>query len=99
MSALSKHAKKALAHYKDSEIAALVANKRLLDFKEALSKRNILSMDSPGTYSWIIHQTNKNLATLGAIPSFDELFANEALADLIDRMPKKELEQNASYTH
>ena len=99
MSALSKHAKKALVHYKDDEIATLVANKRLLDFKEALSKRNILSMDSPGTYSWIIHQTNKNLATLGAIPSFDELFANEALADLIDRMPKKELEQNASYTH
>ncbi|MEL7027378.1 MAG: glutamate synthase large subunit, partial [Pseudomonadota bacterium] len=85
MAALAKHAKKAIEGYDDRGLAALVAHKRLSDFKRALSLRNILSMDSPGTYAWILHQDAKNLAQLGEIPSFDELFAHHALPDVVAR--------------
>lgn len=85
MAALSKHAKSAVSDYDDPGLATLVANKRLNDFKRALSMRNILSMDSPGTYSWILHQNAKNRNALGTIPSFDELFAQNALPDLVAR--------------
>jgi glutamate synthase (NADPH/NADH) large chain len=85
MSALSKHAKAALADYGEADLAVLVSNKRLVDFKQALSLRNILSMDSPGTYAWILHQDRKNTNALGQIPSFDELFAQYALPDVMAR--------------
>ncbi|MEM6696281.1 MAG: glutamate synthase-related protein [Pseudomonadota bacterium] len=85
MAALSKHAKKAVEGYDDPGLATLVSNKRLSDFKRALSLRNILSMDSPGTYAWILHQDRKNRAALGDIPSFDALFAEHALPDVIAR--------------
>jgi len=84
-SALTKHARAAVADYDDPALAALVANKRLGDFKRALSLRNILSMDSPGTYAWILHQSAKNRAALGTIPSFDELFAKNALPEIVAR--------------
>ena len=83
MSALAKHAKEAISDYDDADLATLVSNKRLDDFKKALSMRNILSMDSPGTYSWIMHQDLKNQKALGQVPSFDELFSQKALPDLV----------------
>ena len=98
MLALSKHARKALENYDDYEIAAFIANKRLTDFKQALSQRNVLGMDSPGTYSWIIHQSKKNRISLGKIPSFDELFSAVAVTDLITRLPVEDLKQNATYS-
>ncbi|MCT4607819.1 MAG: glutamate synthase-related protein [Pelagimonas sp.] len=85
MSALAKHAKQAVSDYDDPGLATLVSNKRLRDFKQALSMRNILSMDSPGTYAWILHQDRKNRNALGEIPSFDELFAQNALPDVMAR--------------
>lgn len=86
MAALAKHAKAAVSDYDDAGLAVLVAHKRLDDFKRALALRNILSMDSPGTYAWIILQGAKNRAALGTIPSFDELFARNALPELAARM-------------
>ena len=85
MTALSKHARKAVDTYDDAGLATLVANKRLDDFKRALALRNILSMDSPGTYAWILHQNAKNRAALGEIPSFDALFAQNAVPDVASR--------------
>ena len=85
MAALSKHARKAVESYDDAGLATLVANKRLNDFKRALSLRNILSMDSPGTYAWILHQNAKNRAALGDIPSFDALFAEHAVPEVAAR--------------
>ena len=85
MAALAKHAKTAIDGYDDAELATLVAHKRLSDFKRALSLRNILSMDSPGTYAWILHQSAKNRAALGEIPSFDALFVEHAMPDVIAR--------------
>ncbi|MEM9061122.1 MAG: glutamate synthase-related protein [Pseudomonadota bacterium] len=85
MSGLAKHAKQAIDGYDEAGLATLVAHKRLMDFKRTLSMRNILSMDSPGTYSWILHQSAKNREALGTIPSFDQLFSQNALPDLVAR--------------
>jgi glutamate synthase (NADPH/NADH) large chain len=82
---LAKHAKDAINFYDDAGLATLVAEKRLTDFKRALSLRDILSMDSPGTYGWILHQNAKNRDALGNIPSFDELFAQNAIPDVVAR--------------
>ncbi|MEM7194321.1 MAG: glutamate synthase-related protein [Pseudomonadota bacterium] len=81
MTRLAKHGRVALGGYDDSGLAVLVANKRLGDFKEALTLRNARSIDSPGTYGWIIDQTRKNLERLGHLPSFAELFAGQALPE------------------
>ncbi|ADO44133.1 glutamate synthase-related protein [Ketogulonicigenium vulgare] len=83
MMALAKHARAAIGDYDDAQLASLVAHKRLADFKRALSLRNILSMDSPGTYAWVMHQNAKNRAALGEIPSFDALFAKNSLPDTL----------------
>lgn len=82
MQKLQRHARSAIEHYSDAELAALIAAKRLADYKTALSLRNIRSMDAPGTYGWILHQDAKNATVLGSIPAFDELFAKAALAEL-----------------
>ncbi|MFT4267168.1 MAG: glutamate synthase-related protein [Xenophilus sp.] len=82
MSKLQRHARTAIEQYGDEELAALVAAKRLADYKQALALRNIRSMDAPGTYGWILHQDARNAGVLGGMVSFDELFAKAALADL-----------------
>jgi glutamate synthase (NADPH/NADH) large chain len=40
-------------------------------------------MDSLATYGWILHQDRKNRDALGAIPSFEELFAFNALNEIL----------------
>jgi len=86
MAQLAKHAAVALSNYSDEELAALVANKRLEDFKRSLEMRNVLSMDSLGTYGWIIHQARRNEDVLGQIPSFETLFAQSALGPVSEKM-------------
>ncbi len=81
MSRLAKHAKNALSEYDEAALAALIANKRIADFKRALANRNILSMDSPATYGWILYQDRCNRKKLGTLPSFEELFAGQAVPE------------------
>ncbi len=83
MNALLRHARDAVADYGDEDLAIMVSDKRLADFKRALSLRNILSMDSPGTYGWILHQDQKNREQMGAIPSFEQLFAGRSLPERV----------------
>ena len=81
MTRLSKHARDVLSDYADSHLAALIAHKRVGDFKSALSRRDTRSMDSPATYSWVIEQDRKNRTLLGEIPSFEKLFAGRAIPE------------------
>ncbi|MEO0448231.1 MAG: glutamate synthase large subunit, partial [Verrucomicrobiota bacterium] len=85
MTALSKHAKEAISGYSDDQLAALVANKRITDFKRTLAMRVSSRMDRLGTYAWIDHQDRKNEAFLGKIPSFGELFAQCAFPAVLER--------------
>ncbi|MBN9671741.1 glutamate synthase-related protein [Roseibium aggregatum] len=80
---LQAYARTAVSEYGDEELAVLIADKRLRDYKTALARRNVLSMDSPGTYGWILHQNAKNREKVGKLPSFEELFARHSIADLM----------------
>lgn len=82
MQKIQKHAREALSSYAVEELAALVADKRLADYKAALSQRNVLSMDSPGVYGWILRQSALNHAALGKIPSYEELFARVSVRNV-----------------
>ena len=83
MNGLLKYAKKAILDYSSEELAVLIADKRLRDYKQALNLRNCLSMDSIGTYSWILRQDWKNQAELGEIPDFEELFSKSIITDTL----------------
>ena len=83
MNLLLRHSRQAIANYNDVELAAMIANKRLNDFTTALTLRNVLSMDSPATYGWIIHQQHKNHLALGHVPNFEEMFAFNTMNDLL----------------
>ena len=80
---LLKHSREAVARYQDKELAVMIANNRLNDFKKALSMRSVLSMDSLSTYGWIIYLTRKNRVAVNKVPNYEELFYNEILPDLI----------------
>lgn len=76
---LQKHAREAIDTFSDEDLAVLIANKRITDYKQALAQRNVLSTDSLGTYGWILHQDAKNLDKIGRLPSFEELFAHQVI--------------------
>ncbi|SNS92207.1 glutamate synthase-related protein [Rhodococcoides kyotonense] len=80
---LVQYAKDVLAGYEDEQLAALIGAKRVDDYKQALTARNVRSTDSPATYGWIMFQDAKNRGKLGSLPSFDELFAVRAVPDLV----------------
>ena len=80
---IQQHAKEAVSIYDDEQLAAMIASKRIGDFKETLSKRNMCSMESISTYGWIIHQSRKNLRILDQVPCFEELFAKKSLNNVM----------------
>lgn len=80
---LQKYAREAIDGFTDENLAVFIANKRIADYKSALSQRNVLSMDSPGTYGWILHQDAKNVERIGRLPSFEELFAAQTVPDVL----------------
>ncbi|MFD4571585.1 glutamate synthase-related protein [Streptomyces sp. NPDC058417] len=79
-----KYLRGTLDRFGDDELATLIAIKRLDDYKSALRLRNNLSVDAPGTYGWILHQTIKNAGRVRAA-RFDELLATAALDDIAGR--------------
>lgn len=80
---LQKYAREAIDGFSDEDLAVLIANKRITDYKVALTLRNVLSMDSPGTYGWILFQSAKNVEKIGRLPSFEELFAAQSVPDVV----------------
>ncbi|MDS7595815.1 glutamate synthase-related protein [Agrobacterium tumefaciens] len=82
MQRLLKYAREALSDHSDEQLAVMIAAKRLDDYKQALARRNIWSVDSPGTYGWIIQQNRKNIEKIGRLPGYEELFAARAIPDL-----------------
>lgn len=83
MNELLIHSKEAIDHYNDKELAVMVANKRLNDFKKALSLRNVLAMDSISTYGWIIYQQMRISKAISKVPNYEELFYKQILPDLV----------------
>ncbi|GAC70697.1 putative glutamate synthase [Gordonia soli NBRC 108243] len=83
---VGSYARGILDGYGADELAALIAAKRVADYKEALSRRNVRSIDAPATYGWILLQDAKNREKLGSLPDFDELFAARAVPDVVDAL-------------
>lgn len=80
---LQRYAREAIDGFTDEDLAVFIANKRITDYKDALAQRNVLSMDSPGTYGWILFQSAKNVDKIGRLPSFEELFAAQSVPDVV----------------
>ena len=99
MSSLAKLAKSALQDYSDNELAVLISSSRLTDFKITLLLRNVLNMDSLPTYSWIMHQDRKNRSKIGSIPSFDEVFSNEATKHILSKTDYLRSEADVLHSH
>ncbi|MGV9824589.1 glutamate synthase-related protein [Gordonia sp. NPDC003429] len=72
--------------YDHDQIAALISAKRVDDYKQALTRRNVLSVDAPATYGWILHRDRHNRDALGALPDFDELFASQTVPAVVDAL-------------
>ncbi|MET0450879.1 MAG: glutamate synthase-related protein [Mycobacterium sp.] len=87
---LQRYAREAIEPFSDEDLAVFTANKRITDYKEALTRRNVLSMDSPGTYGWILYQSAKNVDKIGRLPSFEELFAMQAIPTVVDNLASSE---------
>ncbi len=83
LSKLSAFAKSALTSYSDEELAVLISDKRMRDYRTALNLRNVRLADGFGTFAWIEHQDRLNQQRLGEIPSLDELFAKASSAEIV----------------
>ncbi|MBJ7462380.1 MAG: glutamate synthase large subunit [Mycolicibacterium sp.] len=80
---LQRFAREAIDDFSDENLAVFIADKRITDYKDALAQRNVLSMDSLGTYGWILYQNAKNVDMIGRLPSFEELFAAQSVPDVV----------------
>lgn len=80
---LQRFAREAIDDFSDENLAVFIADKRITDYKAALAQRNVLSMDSLGTYGWILYQNAKNVDMIGRLPSFEELFAAQSVPDVV----------------
>ena len=83
VSQLLKFSKDAISKYNDDELSVLISNKRIDDYKSALRLRNVISIDSPSTYGWIIYQQNKNRKIIHNMPSYEELFFEKSLHSFV----------------
>ncbi|WP_257098553.1 glutamate synthase-related protein [Pseudovibrio flavus] len=80
---LAAFARKALESYTDLQLAVLISDKRMKDYKTALSNRNVRLMDNVGTHGWIILQDRLNAQAMGEIPDFEELFARASSLEMV----------------
>ncbi|WP_347987169.1 glutamate synthase-related protein [Methylomonas sp. AM2-LC] len=79
--ALIKNIREAYSQYEDSQLAALMAEKRLNDYKTTLKLRDVQSIYSIGSTAWIIEQDTINRAALNGVASVQKNLASlESLA-------------------
>lgn len=83
---LASFAKKALEDFADLEIAVLISDKRIRDYKTALANRNNLLQESFGTHGWILMQDRANREAMGTIPDFEALFAAASAREMVKQM-------------
>jgi glutamate synthase (NADPH/NADH) large chain len=85
--ALIKNIREAYSQYEDSQLAALMAEKRLNDYKTTLKLRDVQSIYSIGSTAWIIEQNAINRAALNGVASVQKNLASlESLAIVTDML-------------
>jgi glutamate synthase (NADPH/NADH) large chain len=79
--ALIKNIREAYSQYDDGQLSALMAQKRLDDYKTTLKLRDVQSIYSIGSTAWIMEQDQVNRAALTGVPSVHKNLASlESLA-------------------
>ena len=85
--ALVKNIREAYSQYDDAQLATLMAEKRLHDYKTTLMLRDVQSIYSIGSTAWIIEQDNLNRQALAGVPTVDKNLASlESLAIVKDML-------------
>ncbi|MCK9605832.1 MAG: glutamate synthase-related protein [Methylomonas sp.] len=85
--ALIKNIREAYSQYDDGQLATLMAEKRLNDYKTTLMLRDVQSIFSIGSTAWIIEQDNLNRQALAGLPSIDKNLASlESMAIVKDML-------------
>ncbi|NJA05079.1 glutamate synthase large subunit [Methylococcaceae bacterium WWC4] len=84
--ALIKNIREAYSQYDDGQLAALMAAKRLNDYKTTLMLRDVQSIYSIGSTAWIIEQDRVNRAALVNLPSVDKNLASLESLTIVQNM-------------
>ena len=83
---LFKDVKAALANYSDTALAALLADKRVGDYKESLTLREVWDTRAFGTSVWIMARDRDNQAELAEYPALEESLARVYASLLAEAM-------------
>ena len=88
--AVIKNIREAYSQYDDSQLAALMAAKRLNDYKTTLKLRDVQSIYSIGSTAWIIQQDRINRQALAGVPSVDNNLASLESLEIVKQMLESE---------
>ncbi|MDD1622988.1 MAG: glutamate synthase large subunit [Methylococcaceae bacterium] len=88
--ALIKNIREAYSQYDDTQLAALMAEKRLNDYKTTLMLRDVQSIYSIGSTAWIIEQDRFNRQALAGLPSVDKNLASLESLTIVQNMLESE---------
>jgi len=86
LDAISKDVKEAVSNYKDEELAVLLADKRVQDYKSSLARRDVWDTHSRGTTVWILAREADISQQLQSIELINQRMATlycHAFADVI----------------
>jgi glutamate synthase (NADPH/NADH) large chain len=83
---LIKNIREAYSQYDDAQLAALMAQKRLNDYKTTLMHRDVQSIYSIGSTAWIMEQDQVNREALAGVPSVADNLAQLEGAAIIAAM-------------
>ena len=84
--ALLRNTREAYGNYNDEQLANLLANKRLNDYKSALIKRSVQSIYSLGSTAWIIEQDRINKKALADIPAIEQYLASLVGVEIVQAL-------------
>jgi len=84
--ALVKINREAYSNYTDEQLSALLAEKRLTDYKTALIQRDVQSINSIGSTAWIIEQHRINQISLAEVTGIEEYIAGLTSLDIVQTM-------------
>ncbi|OAI15368.1 glutamate synthase large subunit [Methylomonas koyamae] len=87
---LVKNIREAYSQYDDQQLAALMAEKRLNDYKTTLKLRDVQSIYSIGSTAWIIEQDRFNRQALAGVPTIDKNLASLESLSIVKEMLENE---------
>lgn len=83
---LVKTYREAYSNYNDEQLASLLADKRLNDYKKTLIQRDTQSIYSIGSTAWIIEQHKVNQQALAQVTHIDEYIAGLTSLSFVQAM-------------